>query len=138
MMKVHTTNYYNSFIEVAADCPVKQGIIPPSKPGMHSIAQRQYDLLQKNPYRFTSDEVLFQVYAERNNISPGEMEAARQQFFSKGQPCFRTSPLTKRYGWGVHFNEEGKIAIFGCDENAYKRFSGNEKIKVLKAMSTKK
>ena len=30
-MKIHTTNYKNTFIEIAEDCPVSSGQIPPTK-----------------------------------------------------------------------------------------------------------
>ncbi|WP_342481620.1 DUF6157 family protein [Paenibacillus sp. FSL L8-0340] len=32
--------------------------------------------------------------------------------FSKSNPCLRASMLSKRYGWGMHFNDEGKIALY--------------------------
>ena len=135
-MKMHTTNYYNTFIEVAEDCPTATGEIPPLKAGQKTVANQQFELLQQNPYRFTSDEVFFQVFAERNDLTQEEHEPARQQFFSKGQPCFRASPLTKRYGWGVHSNEEGRIAIYGCETEAYARYANDPSLKVVKAMKS--
>jgi Family of unknown function (DUF6157) len=30
---------------------------------------------------------------------------------SKGHPHLRVSALAKRYGWGIHNNHEGKIAL---------------------------
>ena len=65
-------------------------------------------------------------------------EEARRELFSKGQACMRSSPLTKRYGWGVHCNHEGKIAIFGPETEAYQKFLSDSKIKKVKAMRTKK
>lgn len=59
------------------------------------------DLISKNPYKYTSDEILFQVHAKKNNIAVEDLDSEREKFFSKGQPSFRSSPLTKRYGWGV-------------------------------------
>ena len=41
---------------------------------------------------------------------------ARKQFFSKGQPCFRASPLTKQLGWGVHCDKNGKVALYGIEK----------------------
>src|SRR5690349_18885152 len=109
---MHTTNYFNTFIEVAEDCPVTASQIPPDNVGKKTIAGLQFEIVNKNPYQFTSDDVLFQVYALRNEITKGEMAKERELFFSKGQACFRSSPLGKRYGWGVHSNEKGKIAIY--------------------------
>ncbi|HLT07721.1 MAG TPA: DUF6157 family protein [Cyclobacteriaceae bacterium] len=136
-MKVHTTNYYNSFIEVAEDCTAVAGMVPPDKP-IPSIAKLQYDKIRHNPYKFSSDEVLFWVAAVRREFSEEEMELQRQQFFSKGQACFRASPLPKNYGWGVHFDASGKMALYGRENSAYAQFLKDENITKLKAMRSKK
>lgn len=137
-MKIHTTNYTNTFIEIAEDCPEIDGVMPPTKGDSKTVANIQFEIVSKNPYKYTSDDVLFQVFADRNDLTNNEYKDARIQFFSKGQPCFRASPLTKRYGWGVHYNEEGKMAIFGADTKEYKKFSKDKSLKVLKAMKSSK
>lgn len=137
-MKVHTTNYQNTFIEIAADCPATSGEIPPAKGDAKTVANLQFEMLLKNPYQYTSDDVLFQVYADRNDLTKAEYKAAREQFFSKGQPCFRASPLTKRYGWGVHFDKDGKMAIVGSDTPQYKKFLKDKSLTVVKAMKSSK
>jgi hypothetical protein len=131
-MKVHTTNYENTFIEVADDCPAAGGEIPPMKGDVKTIAAIQYEMISKNPYKFTSDDVLFKVFAERKDLTESELEEARKQFFSRGQACMRASPLTKRYGWGIHNDEEGRIALYGCDSTEYKKFTKD--LKTVKAM----
>jgi hypothetical protein len=135
---MHTTNYTNTFIEVAADCPTLVAQVPSAKGEAITVAGLQYNLVHQNPYRFTSDEVLFQVHAARNEVTAIEKEEARNAFFSKGQPCFRASPLTKRYGWGVHFNAAGKMALYGVEANAYKQFVADTNLKKVKAMRLKK
>lgn len=135
-MKIHTTNYKDTFIEVADDCIATRGEVPPSKGDAKTVATIQFEMVAQNPYKYTSDDVLFQVYAERNGLTEDEYKTGREQFFSKGQACFRASPLTKRYGWGVHSDKDGKIAIFGCETAAYKKLSDNENLKVIKAMKS--
>lgn len=135
-MKVHTTNYENTFIQVADDCPAAGGEVPPMKGEVKTIAAIQYEMISKHPYQFTSDDVLFQVFAERKDLTEDELEEARKQFFSKGQACMRASPLTKRYGWGVHNNEEGKIALYGCDTPEYRQFVKESGLKTVKAMKS--
>ncbi|AEA45839.1 DUF6157 family protein [Fluviicola taffensis] len=135
-MKIHTTNYFDTFIAVADDCPSGNGEIPPVKENGKTIANLQVELLSKNPYKYTSDDVLFQVFADRNELVQSEYIEARTQFFSKGQPCFRASALTKRYGWGVHFDKEGKMALFGSESEEYKQFMEDESLKVVKAMKS--
>ena len=137
-MKVHTTNYKDTFIIVSDDCPAKGGEIPPTKNGVKTVASIQFNILSKNPYKFTSDDVLFQTHAERNDLTESELETARERFFSKGQACFRASPLTKRYGWGVHSDKEGKIALFGCETTEYKSLLTDKNLKILKAMISSK
>ena len=137
-MKIHSTNYSDTFIEIADDCPATSGEIPPTKGDTRTVGNMQFDLVVKNPYKFTSDDVFFQVYADRNDLIKSEYEEARQKFFSKGQPCFRASPLTKRYGWGVHYDKEGRIAIYGCETAEYKKLANDKSLKIIKAMKSSK
>lgn len=137
-MKIHTTNYYDTLVEIAEDCPATEGTVPPQKGDKKSIANYQYEMLIDAPYQFTSDDVFFSVYAVRRDISEIDKPPARKEFFAKGQPCFRASPLTKRYGWGVHSNGEGKVAIYGVDSEEYRRFLREADIKKVKAMKSKR
>lgn len=134
-MKTHTTNYYDTFIEVAEDTKAIVGAPPPSKE-KKTVAEMQFEIISKNPYKFTSDDVLFQVYADRNDVTKAEHKQDRETFFSKGQPCFRASPLTKTYGFGIHSNSEGKIALFGMETKEYEQFLKDKKIKKVKAMKS--
>lgn len=137
-MKIHSTNYFNTFIEVAEDTKATMGTKPPSKGDQKTVAEMQYEMISENPYKYTSDDVFFNIFAARNNIPKEELSRAKEQFFSKGQPCFRASPLTKTYGYGIHSNNEGKIALFGMESDDYQRFLSDEKIKKVKAMKSKK
>jgi hypothetical protein len=136
-MTTHTTNYYDTFITVADDCPVNQAEIPPLKK-QRSVANIEFDLLAGHPYQYTSDEILFSVFAEKQGLKKNELAEARSLFFSKGQPCFRASPLTKRYGWGVHFDREGKMALVDMDSEDYKKYKADKTISVVKAMRSSK
>lgn len=133
-MKVHTTNYENTFIEVAEDCPATCGEIPKQKSDTKTIANIEFEMINQNPYKYSSDDVLFQVFADRNDLTKSEYKEAREKFFSKGQACLRASPLTKRYGWGIHNNENGKIALFGMETEEYQKLSKDKNLKVVKAM----
>lgn len=137
-MKNHTTNYTNTFIEVAEDCPVAQAEIPSPKGDKKTIARLQFEMIYENPYRYTSDEVIFHSFAVKNEISKSEVDDAKMEFFSKGQACMRASALTKRYGFGVHFNEEGKMAVYPVESEEYQKFVADENLKHLKAMRSKK
>lgn len=136
--KIHTTNYLNTFIEVAEDSTAIEGQVPRSKSDSKTVAEIQYELIAPHPYKYTSDDVVFQVYATRNDLTRSEHKAARELFFSKGQPCLRASPLTKKFGFGIHANEEGKIALYEVNSPEYQAFLKNPDIKKVKAMRTAK
>ncbi len=135
---MHSTNYYNTFIEIAEDCQLSQGEMPPVKGDKKTVANLQFEMLYDNPYQYTSDEVLFGVFAIRKEFSAAELAEERDHYFSKGQPCFRASPLTKQYGWGIHSDEAGKIALYGVETEAYQRFVADDSLKKVKAMRSKR
>ncbi|HCF81793.1 hypothetical protein DSECCO2_516480 [anaerobic digester metagenome] len=130
---MHTTNYFDTFIEVASDTRMTQGTPPPLK-GKKTVARLQYEFISENPYQYRSDDILFHVYAEKNDTPSDKLEQTRILFFSKGQPCLRTSPLTKIYGFGIHCNSEGKVALYGMETEGYRIFLADSKIKKVKAM----
>lgn len=136
-MKEYTTNYTNTFIEVAEDCPVSKAQIPPEK-NEKTLANLQYNQIVKNPYKYSSDDIIFTCYTIKNDISKSDEQEERVKFFSKGQPCLRTSPLAKRYGFGIHHNSEGKVALFPLESKDYETFLNDNSIKKVTAMRSKR
>ena len=136
-MKTHTTNYENTFIEIAEDSTASASKQQPQKPNK-TVAQIQFDLISKNPYKYTSDDVIFETFAQKNDIPESEKPEARKQIFLKGQACMRCSPLTKTYGFGVHNNAEGKIALIPVESKEYQNFLKDESVEKVKAMRSKK
>lgn len=120
-----STNYYDTFIAVAVDCPVVEGIQPPSRENP-SIADRTYAMISRHPYEYTSDDVIFEVYADRHQIPEHERPSARRSFFAKDQACLRGSALCKRYGWGVHADARGRLALYGVETQSYRDFASGE------------
>ncbi|MGE7826953.1 DUF6157 family protein [Paenibacillus sp. NPDC093718] len=131
-------NHYDTFIQVAEDCPVSEAIVLKVKGEARTIPVIQYEMLSSHPYRFTQEDVLFEVFAERNQISEQERAAAREKFFSKGQPCLRTSSLGKRYGWGIHHDAQGKVAIHAIESEEYVKLMNDRGITQCKAMRSKR
>ena len=134
---MHTTNYQNAFIEVAEDCPVNSAAVPPEKITDKTIANIQFEMMVEHPYQFTSDEVIFRGYALKNQLV-NNLEQEREQFFSKGQACLRTSPLAKRYGWGIHHDADGKVALYPMESDEYQAFVKDSSVKKVKAMRSKR
>ena len=127
-MKRYTTNYTDTFIEVAEDCPAKTAQVPPLKePG--TAARIEYEMLAGGSYRYTSDDVLYASNGNRRGIG-------REEFFSKSRPCFRASALTKRCGWGVHSDKDGKVAIYAVESEAYRCFASEKNLRHVRAMKS--
>ena len=83
-----TTNYLNTFIEVAEDCPIIAGEIPPQKNNEKTVANIQFEMMSSNPYKYTSDDVIFSVFAIKNNVSKKDIDKEREKFFSKDNLVF--------------------------------------------------
>ena len=129
-MKRHASNYYNTFIAVAEDCPVFTAIEPPLKEP-RTAASIAYDMLYGHPYRYTADDVIYASNGARRGIP-------REEFFAKAQPCLRASALGKRYGWGVHCDGDGRIAIVAVESGDYQRLAADESLSHMRAMRSGK
>ncbi|WP_438352423.1 DUF6157 family protein [Microbacterium sp. CJ88] len=130
---MHTTNYTDTFIEVAEDCPATVATEPIARESP-TVAELHYELVAQHPYRFTSDDVVFETYARRHDIPAGEREAARTEFFAKGQPCLRSSPLGKRLGWGTNHDAEGRVALVAVESEEYARLAADPALAHTRAM----
>ncbi len=62
----------------------------------------------------------------------------RDEFFAKPYACMRASPLTKQYGWGAHYDEKGRIAIYPVESEEYRRLVKDKNIKKFSAMRGKR
>lgn len=135
-MASHTTDYRSTFIEVAEDCPTDHAQEPPAgdKP---TIAALHYRLITEKPYGRTSDDVIFATHALRQGIDPDD-EAAREAFFAKGQPCLRSSPLGKRYGWGIDHDAEGRVALVARESEEYALRAADPALAHMKAMRSRR
>ena len=129
-MTKNSTNYIDTFIEVAEDCPVRSAEMPPVKEP-RTAARIEYGMLIDNPYQYTSDDVLYESNGHRRGIS-------REDFFARPQPCFRASALGKKYGWGVHSDKDGRLAIYGVESEEYKLLASDAGIRHLRAMRSSK
>ncbi len=136
--------YTNSFIQVAPDCPATTGEIPVARGETKSVPVIQYELLSQHPYRFTQDELIFEVHVRHKRIPKSEVSRRRdelwKELFQKPHPCLRASMLPKRYGWGVHYDHKGRIALVATDSQEYAQFADGKcgGPKLLLAMRNKR
>ena len=73
------------------------------------------------------------MYAVLHDIPKASRATERKKFLSKGHPHLRVSALAKRYGWGIHNNAEGKIALIAVESPEYKRLLNDPQTAKVKA-----
>lgn len=137
-MKTHSTNYFNTLITVAEDCKALKGEIPPLKIDKLTVANMQFERLINNPHHINSDDLIFDIYANRNDLLESELEDEKAKFYSKGQACLCTSPLAKTYGWGIYYDAEGKIRLIDSSSDEYQKLLQDNSIKKIPAMRSSK
>ena len=135
-------NPIDQFIQIAPDSPTDKSIVPQDKGDKRSIATIEYDLLSSKPYGYTLAELKFATHVQHKQISAVELKAhskqLRDEYFAKPYACMRASPLTKQYGWGAHYDKEGKIAVYAVESKEYQRFVNDKAIKKYSAMRSKR
>lgn len=134
----------DTFVLVAEDCPAALGTVPPERAGAPSVAVLEYGLLSTAPYAYTLQDLIYEVHRRRRALSPdelaGQADAIRAALFSKPHPCMRASPLPKRYGWGIHHDRAGRLALYGRESEAYRDLASRpaEEITVVRAMRNRR
>ncbi len=131
-------NYEETFIAVADDCPVDAGTEPSEgRGGAPTTATIQFQMLVDEPYRWTSEDLIFRgakAGRELADAPPAELADAQATYFSRPQACLRASPLPKRWGWGLHFDVDGRVALYAKGTADYDRLAGDGSLEQLKAM----
>ncbi len=138
------TGYVDTLIAVADDCPVSRSVVPTARGGKKTVAVVQYEMLAGNPHLLTQEDVLFGSWLSRqdmpDDLSEEDLARQRQEFFAKPQACLRSSPLPKRYGWGLLFDGEGRVALLPMESDEYQRLvaGGVGGVKVLTALRSRR
>ncbi len=141
-----THNYFDTFIGVAEDTKATVAAVPEPRGGKKTVALMQFEMLSDS-FAYTQEEVLFDVWFARqgeqgkidlDNISDDERASIRETFFAKGQACLRASPLTKAYGWGVIFDDQGRAALCAMESDEYATHATNPDLTVTRAMRSKR
>jgi len=134
-------NYFRTLIAVADDCPVTESVAPPDRGANKTVASLQHSMLADSPYVYTQEDVLFITWCERQNVphmAEDDIAHLRDEFFAKSQACLRASPLPKKYGWGLHFNDEGRVALCPMDSKEYGDLVTGDQVTVIRAMRTRR
>ncbi|MCF7624565.1 MULTISPECIES: DUF6157 family protein [Bacillaceae] len=131
-------SYKNTLITISEDSKVSSAKVPVIKNSKLTIAYIEHDLINNNPYKFTQEDVQFKTYLIINQLESENAAELREQFFSKSKACFRASPLVKNYGWGIHYNNQGKVAIYDVNSEMYNQLLKQDDITKLKGMRSKR
>ncbi|WHX66343.1 DUF6157 family protein [Peribacillus frigoritolerans] len=131
-------SYKNTLITISEDSKVSSAKVPVIRNEKPTIAYIEYNLINNNPYKFTQEDVQFKTYLIKNQMEAENAAELREQFFSKSKACFRASPLVKNYGWGIHYNNQGKIAIYDVNSEMYNQLLKQDDITKLKGMRSKR
>jgi hypothetical protein len=131
-------NYYDTLIEVADDCPVSEAQVPRARGAKKTKPVVEYELLAEHPYEYTEEDIAFETYAVLHGIPRAIWPRERQKFLSKGHPHLRVSALPKRYGWGIHNDPEGKLALVARESPEYRRLLNDPGVAKVKAFRSKR
>jgi len=131
-----TLNYTDTFIASSEDGPATAA--EPQR-GKRSIAEIQYEMLVEQPYQFTQEDILFASSAGvREHPEIRNDPDLRRAFFSRSQACLRTSPLVKKWGFGIHFDAQGKAAAFRKESPEYEQWAADPSLYQTKGMRSKR
>ncbi|MGD2197472.1 DUF6157 family protein [Lysinibacillus fusiformis] len=131
-------SYKNTFIKISEDSEVTSAVTPLPRNNKPTIASIEFDLIKHSPYKYTEEEVQFQTYLIKNQIDSDSLDEIRKKFFQKSKACFRASPLVKKYGWGIHYDNEGKLALYDVNSEGYEQFLHSDQITLLTGMRSKR
>jgi hypothetical protein len=128
--------YKNTFIAAAEDCRATAGEVPPERASGPTVASVQYAMLAASPGRWTQEDVLLasSPHLRGRDLSEVELSVLRKEYFMQPRACLRASPLPKTFGWGLHYDGEGRITMHAVDSPEYARLSSDPSLTQLRAM----
>ena len=109
---------------VSEDCPVKKGTPPVSRKA-DAIAIIYYEELITNPYKYTYDELKHQVHIVRRGKKNGELKLENY--------LIRRNQLVRDWGWGIHIDRNGKLALVGSETSKYKQLVNDPTVEKKRA-----
>jgi len=133
--------YFDTFISVAPDYQGETAKVPKPRGNAKTVAEMQYEMLIDDPFTYTQEDVLFDIWLARQDLgdlAADEVAQLRRDFFGKGQACLRASPLTKTHGWGVVFDSEGRAALCAIESPEYSSHASDDSLTQLAAMRSKR
>jgi hypothetical protein len=127
-----------TFIEVAEDCPAAHAEVPPARGDRPTKAAIEYELIVGEPYALTEEDVAFRTRVVMRDIPTADWPAERERVRSQEKPRLRVSALAKRYGWGIHIDSHGCVALVAVESAEYQRLAGDPALRHVRAFRTKR
>ncbi|MCB0054185.1 MAG: hypothetical protein KDE24_32085 [Caldilinea sp.] len=109
---------WEELIMIASDSESTHAIVPPAHEPK-TIYRIGYEVLTEHPYQFAEAEFQHEVHIERR----GRPDLRIEKY------SIRRSPLVKRFGWGIHRDANGKLALVACDSEEYQRLLADPNVK---------
>lgn len=110
-------------IQIADDSPVESSREPHDTDTNKTVARVYYETLMENPYKYNEHELRYEVFVVRRNRPDLKID----------RYSIRRIDLVKKYGWGIHRNSDGKLALVACDSERYKQLLADSSVKKSKA-----
>lgn len=107
-------------ITISDDSPANKSIIPENN---GTVPYIKYDVLVSSPYKYTAREFFEEVHFVRRNRRHLKIE----------RYSLKRIHLLKKYGWGLHINENKKIALIPCESEKYRQLLEDPSVKKTKA-----
>lgn len=134
----------NTFVTVAPDTTARCASVPTARGENVPVHLFHYELLSKQPYQLTIQDLVFATHVRKLGLSAAEVKRRKQalwdELFSKSHACLRASALPKKFGWGVHHDAQGRIALVPMESDEYQRLASGKVagVKVVPAIRTKR
>jgi hypothetical protein len=113
----------NALITIA-ESSVKQSEMPVSKTKKETVKEVVYRVLKESPYQFRQYELFYEVHI--NQLNKDTALKLTSYMLVKSELC-------ALLGWGIHGDEEGKLALIPAESEKYKELLNNSNIKKKKA-----
>ena len=114
----------NTLITIA-ESSSNRSISVESKNGTPTVASTLFEVLKNHPYEFKQSELFYEVHVSRLKKDPEQLKLASYKL--------QRSELCSLYGWGIHGDKTGKLALVPCDTKFYELLFNDTGIKKKKA-----
>jgi hypothetical protein len=78
-----------------------------------------YEVLSQHPYEYTEDDLQHEGHVVRRGV----------QDFDPEKRDLKRNELPRLWGWGIHYDEERRVALVGCETEEYERLARRARVR---------